>query len=477
MSEQGSQKYPDQSICPTESMEKGSSRVPFVDIENAALSLDTQTFRVFSRLPKNIETSVKNMNTFRLHEVNADSTDDNLSASKFNMGEGTSLAPDETLQPEENSSKEILPEEEFDKLKPGTRLRHAREQRGLSVQQVADKLYLSTHLLKALENDDHGSLPSAVFVRGYLRNYAKLVDLPPSAIVEAYDLIGRKHPPALTTPQMSQKSQISINDPRFRAITAIIIVALMVLMTLWSIYPDTPSPRQPEATDSTEELLVPSQSEKTESIPLSVPPATNAQGGNEQNSTLTNTPPVKSPSEEGKQITLKFKKKSWLQVTDSENKVLYKNTGKEGDNSTLTGKPPFKVRAGDAAAITVDYLGETIELHNHAKKEGRYYLFNVEETPSQPTATPGGVLEQKSKNNNQLTVRFKQKTWLQISDKNDKVLHKGYGDKEKPLTVTGEPPFKVKIGQVKDVDVEYTGETVNLTNYSKKQGKSFIFGE
>ena len=59
----------------------------------------------------------------------------------------------------------------------GALLRAAREAAGLSVEAVAQQLKLSSRQVCALERNDFSSLPGRTFVRGFLRNYARLVKL------------------------------------------------------------------------------------------------------------------------------------------------------------------------------------------------------------------------------------------------------------------------------------------------------------
>lgn len=61
---------------------------------------------------------------------------------------------------------------------PGQLLRAARENKQLTIEQVARRLYLPEQTIRALEDDDLSRLPHPTFVRGYLRNYAKLVGIP-----------------------------------------------------------------------------------------------------------------------------------------------------------------------------------------------------------------------------------------------------------------------------------------------------------
>jgi cytoskeleton protein RodZ len=69
---------------------------------------------------------------------------------------------------------------------PGSQLRKARERQGLDQAKVAAQLHLNQALIQALEWDDYERLPAAVFVKGYLRNYARLLGLNEDAVIEAF---------------------------------------------------------------------------------------------------------------------------------------------------------------------------------------------------------------------------------------------------------------------------------------------------
>lgn len=76
-------------------------------------------------------------------------------------------------------------ERELADKSPGRRLREIRERRKFSVQQVASDLNLTPATIEALEKDQFERLPGPVFARGYLRSYAKLLDVPPEPLVAA----------------------------------------------------------------------------------------------------------------------------------------------------------------------------------------------------------------------------------------------------------------------------------------------------
>src|SRR5258705_7844776 len=66
---------------------------------------------------------------------------------------------------------------------PGPQLAAAREACGFSVADVARQLKLAPWQIEALETGNYARMPGTVFVRGFIRNYARLVKLDPAALL------------------------------------------------------------------------------------------------------------------------------------------------------------------------------------------------------------------------------------------------------------------------------------------------------
>ncbi|MBU2745608.1 helix-turn-helix domain-containing protein, partial [Acidithiobacillus caldus] len=66
-------------------------------------------------------------------------------------------------------------------------LRRVREQRGWTPQQVAERLHIRAAQVEALEQARFEALPGAAFARGYLKNYARLLDLDPEPLLDLFD--------------------------------------------------------------------------------------------------------------------------------------------------------------------------------------------------------------------------------------------------------------------------------------------------
>ena len=113
---------------------------------------------------------------------------------------------------------------------PGMRLREARESAGLTLEEVAARLRLRLELVRALEEDDYKQLPSAAFVSGYLRSYARLLDLPAEDIVAAY--VRPSAEPPLVSPVMPPRQRRS-GDLPVKLVTYLIIALLVILAMAW----------------------------------------------------------------------------------------------------------------------------------------------------------------------------------------------------------------------------------------------------
>lgn len=65
----------------------------------------------------------------------------------------------------------------LDLKKIGNTLREQREEKGLTIVNISDSLCLRKSLVQAIENGDWQALPHEVYVRGYLKEYAHLLDM------------------------------------------------------------------------------------------------------------------------------------------------------------------------------------------------------------------------------------------------------------------------------------------------------------
>lgn len=114
----------------------------------------------------------------------------------------------------------------------GSQLRDAREELGLSLQDVEKATRIRYAFLEALEEGQYSRLPGTVYARGLLRNYASYLNLDPDALVAEAGLV--------TGPANAEVPRV-LNEPllhRSRAgqIARIILVLLLILVALGGIW-------------------------------------------------------------------------------------------------------------------------------------------------------------------------------------------------------------------------------------------------
>lgn len=92
----------------------------------------------------------------------------------------------------------------------GVKLRQAREQHRLTLQQVSETTKIRTHYLQALENDDLSAIPSAAQARGFLRIYADLLGLDVADLVP----VAAPQPPASSSDVPAVPVQEAVSAPQ-----------------------------------------------------------------------------------------------------------------------------------------------------------------------------------------------------------------------------------------------------------------------
>ncbi|MDR2726764.1 MAG: DUF4115 domain-containing protein [Deltaproteobacteria bacterium] len=85
----------------------------------------------------------------------------------------------------------------------GELLRAGRQKRGLSVEEIAAQLKISPRLIRDLEMGNEPALPHAVYVRGFIKSYAKLLDINPDDLAPGLAVYEREEEVALPPPPRS----------------------------------------------------------------------------------------------------------------------------------------------------------------------------------------------------------------------------------------------------------------------------------
>ncbi len=109
----------------------------------------------------------------------------------------------------------------------GRYLRHARETRAMSVEEVSRATRIPVPSIERIEADHFDDLPGEVFVRGFLRAYARAISLPVEEVLARYTASRRV---AVVTPLPMASPTGGSQGKRFGV--AMAFVLLLILFTL-----------------------------------------------------------------------------------------------------------------------------------------------------------------------------------------------------------------------------------------------------
>jgi cytoskeleton protein RodZ len=119
------------------------------------------------------------------------------------------------------------PEDQEVPLGIGAFLKAEREKKGYTLDQMASEIRLRTYLLEAIENENWEQLPAPVFVKGFIRSYARVLDLNDEDIVNQYDRIGELKEPL---PQPLTKPIRSHRAPIILVILVLAVIAAIIFL-------------------------------------------------------------------------------------------------------------------------------------------------------------------------------------------------------------------------------------------------------
>lgn len=68
----------------------------------------------------------------------------------------------------------------------GTSLRQLREQLGIDLKTIAAQTKINPRILESIENEELDRLPAPVYLKGFLKAYARVLNIDPQRLIEGY---------------------------------------------------------------------------------------------------------------------------------------------------------------------------------------------------------------------------------------------------------------------------------------------------
>lgn len=289
----------------------------------------------------------------------------------------------------------------------GQRLTELRKERGLAIADVVQVIKYSPRQIEALESDQFDLLPDAAIVRGLIRNYARLLKVDATSLLDAYN---RQVPARSGGIEVPPTTGASLprdgwrNEPwRFMALGGTLIVFLIAaaIYYLWSAAPA--SSKEPGVGATISSAASPDTRTESGSLPVDVassshasPPVSTASSlvssENKPNliekegvskaqppsSTVSNisnasiapnasTAPNAPNDPALRQLKFSFDDRAWVEVKDATQRTIFAQSNQPGTHQVVNGKPPFTVVVGNAPRVQLQYENRPVDMLPYTK--------------------------------------------------------------------------------------------------------------
>lgn len=261
----------------------------------------------------------------------------------------------------------------------GILLRQARVQKGMSVGEVAECLKLPARQIEAIESGSYDGMPEAVFVKGFLTSYGRLLDIDKAELKQYLNQIF----PSRKIAHLNVSSNIPAGDLNFqhvpvrryfpRWIIGIVIVGVITVgIYAWQSKSSSESAKQSASSSQEVSNQAATVSDVAASNIRIVPMSDSDKAGSAENLTTSNdnlnanTQETSTATEQA--LRIKIGHKSWLQVTDKNNQVLISQVASAGSIHEFKGAAPYKVVIGYTTDSSIQFNGKNIIIPENKKR-------------------------------------------------------------------------------------------------------------
>lgn len=325
----------------------------------------------------------------------------------------------------------------------GAVLQATREAKKLSQQDVSDRLRYSVKQVDALERDAFELLPDAMITRGFIRNYARLLEIDAAPLLDLYRQLSPVQSPSLlaVNPSMQPVQLTKDNKPWLLYILGSILVLFFLLA--WFVYieylpkqakaPDEAAPQvsAPVAEQAVEPQDTTEVAMPEASLPEAALPAAERQSADDavqgQDAVLANAPVA--------------------------------NAQPQPAAPQAVAPVPTVASAAAPAPVKTEQLAKVeapVKTESPLKAE-----LQVKTEPKAKPELPSAATTKK------VSMTVTEKSWVRVSDKAGQILYEATLNAGDTQSLSFQTPFNVVIGNAKATTVNVSGQAMDLASYTR----------
>ncbi|MBL3557080.1 MULTISPECIES: RodZ domain-containing protein [Marinobacter] len=323
----------------------------------------------------------------------------------------------------------------------GQQLRHAREQKGLSVSAVADAQHLRPAVIHAIEDGNYRQIDSELFLKGYVRTYARQVDLNPDTVIASLDkelepLRQEKAQAEELNPLVDIERRRRQKRRMAKLLFFLLVIAIAVFIGLRFLDNTalTQSSEEPDSPEPASEVADP-----VEAVPESTD-ASDFGTSIEEDPGVTETAPMDDEPGTDGPATLGED----ASVTDEEREVSLVNNSESTEAAGGAAQEPVvPARSRDLDETSVPVVTSSPE--------------PAFEESAQPATAIGSA---------RLEMTFSDECWVQVTDSAGNRLVGALQRDGDRIEVSGRAPIEVIVGAVDAIEsIRFDGEPVNMSGF------------
>lgn len=214
----------------------------------------------------------------------------------------------------------------------GLYLKNIREERKVPIAQIAQELKTKIEFVQAIESNDFDKLPAPTYVKGFLRNYAKYLDMDPDQIITVYNKLHPEKSEQILILEGKEIPHIGFKINRFKLslwISGIVIaISIITLGTIWT-----------SRFFKSKDIKKPAKSVSVKPVPVKP----------------TLTTPISTPL----WLTAQTTDAVWLRVY-SDQKLIFEGILAKGEQKKWQAETEFKLRIGNPGKLSLILNGQEL---------------------------------------------------------------------------------------------------------------------
>ena len=248
----------------------------------------------------------------------------------------------------------------------GALLKTKRTEKNIAIGEVAERLKFSAKQIESLESGDYKGLPEPIFVKGFIKTYARFLGLDADQITA---LLNEAFPSQVTAvaSALITESQNGLNfqdqkkSKSFPKWLPLLVVAGAVVgaVYLWQSKSSEQTRQQEKSTLEVGDVAQPQlATDNVQVVPM------NASATSASTPVNASAPMAASAAASGG-IQIKVRYRSNLIVTDADGTPLHSGIVASNSSHEFKGKAPYQVRIGYATGSEISFNGQAVDIKNH----------------------------------------------------------------------------------------------------------------